>query len=64
MRNVINLQLMLDGVDIGAIYLDPKSRDDIPQLLRGLQHIYTEPALRERVFAGARQSSWPVERQT
>ena len=55
MRNVINLQLMLDGVDIGAIYLDPKSRDDIPQLLRGLQHIYTEPALRERVFAILRE---------
>ena len=51
MRNVINLQLMLDGHDIGSIYLDPKSRDDIPQLLCGLQHIYTEPALRERVFA-------------
>ena len=51
MRNVINPQMLLDGVDIGAIYLDPKSRDDIPQLLRGLQHIYTEPALRERVFA-------------
>ena len=51
MRNVINPQMLLDGADIGAIYLDPKSRDDIPQLLRGLQHIYTEPALRERVFA-------------
>ena len=43
MRNVINPQLMLDEVDIGAIRLDPKSRDDIPQLLRGLQHIYTLP---------------------
>jgi len=51
MRNVINPQMLLDGVDIGAIRLDPKSRDDIPQLLRGLQHIYTEPALRDRVFA-------------
>ena len=51
MRSVINPQLMLDGVDIGAIFLDPKSRDDIPQLLRGLQHVYTELALRERVFA-------------
>jgi len=50
MRNVINPQMLLDGVDIGAIYLDPRSRDDIPQILRGLQHIYTEPALRERVF--------------
>jgi hypothetical protein len=37
--------------DIGAIELDPKSRDDIPQLLRGLQYIYTTPDLRARVFA-------------
>jgi transposase, IS5 family len=50
MRSVINPQMLLDGVDIGGIHLDPKSRDDIPQILRGLQHIYTEPALRERVF--------------
>jgi IS5 family transposase len=51
MRQVINPQLQFGEVDIGAIALDPKSRDDIPQLLRGLQHIYTTPALRARVFA-------------
>ena len=51
MRNVINPQMLLDGADIGAIELSSKSRDDIPQILRGLQPIYTEPALRERVFA-------------
>ena len=51
MRNVLNPQMLLDGVDIGAIDLTTKSRDDIPQILRGLQHIYTEPGLRERVFA-------------
>jgi len=51
MRNVINPQMLLDGVDIGAIDLTTKSRDDIPQILRGLQHIYTEPGLRERVFS-------------
>jgi hypothetical protein len=51
MRNVINSQMFLGAVDIGAIYLDPNSRDDIPQLLCGLQRIYTEPDLRERVFA-------------
>jgi IS5 family transposase len=55
MRNVIDPQMSLDGVDIGAIEWDPKSRDDIPQILRGLQHIYTDPALRERVFALLRQ---------
>ena len=51
MRQVINPQLQFGEVDIGAIELDPKSRDDIPQLLRGLQHIYTTPELRARVFA-------------
>ena len=51
MRQVINPQLQFGEVDIGAIVLDPKSRDDIPQLLRGLQHIYTTPARRARVFA-------------
>ena len=51
MRQVINPQLQFGEQDIGAIELDPKSRDDIPQLLRGLQHIYTIPALRARVFA-------------
>ena len=55
MRNVINPQMLLDGADIGAIDLSTKSRDDIPQLLRGLQHIYTEPGLRERVFAILRE---------
>jgi transposase, IS5 family len=51
MRQVINPQLQFGEQDIAAIVLDPKSRDDIPQLLRGLQHIYTTPDLRARVFA-------------
>lgn len=55
MRQVITPQLSLDEVDIAAIKLDPRSRDDIPQLLRGLQHIYTEPGLRESVFAILRE---------
>ena len=36
---------------IGAIRLDPKSRDDIPQLLQGLQHLYITPVVRQRVFS-------------
>lgn len=51
MRSVIDPQMKFGETDIGAIVLDAKSRDDIPQILRGLQYIYTEPALRERVFA-------------
>ena len=51
MRQIIDPQLQFGEQDIGAIELDPKSRDDIPQLLRGLQYIYTTPDLRARVFA-------------
>ena len=50
MRKVIDPQLQFGEEDIAAIHLDPKSRDDIPQILRGLQFIYTTPALREAVF--------------
>ncbi len=51
MRTVIQPQLKFGETDIAAIVIDPKSRDDIPQLLRGLQHIYTEVGLRQRIFA-------------
>ena len=51
MRRVINPQLQFGEQDISAIELDPKSRDDIPQILRGLQYIYMTPEIRERVFA-------------
>ena len=50
MRKVIEPQLQLGEVDIAAIRIDPRSRDDIPQLLRGLQHLYTVPELRQRLF--------------
>ena len=51
MRDIIHPQLQLGEQEIGAIKLDPRSRDDIPQILLGLQHIYTTPALREQIFA-------------
>lgn len=51
MRQVIDPQLQFGEQDISAIELDPKSRDDIPRILRGLQYIYTTPELREEVFA-------------
>ncbi len=41
MRTIINQQKQLGEVPIANIQFDPKSRDDIPQILRGLQHIYT-----------------------
>ena len=38
-------------IAIAQIEIDSKSRDDIPAVLKGLQHIYTNAPLRERVFA-------------
>ena len=50
MRKVIVPQMKLGELAIADIKLDPKSRDDIPQILRGLQHIYTTPEVREPIF--------------
>ena len=50
MRIVKNPQAQFGQVDIAAIEIDARSRDDIPALLRGLQYIYTDEATRERVF--------------
>jgi IS5 family transposase len=51
MRIVHDPQSRLGLAGIADLVFDPKSRDDIDKLLRGLQHLYTTPDLRERVFA-------------
>ncbi|MBT8491112.1 MAG: ISNCY family transposase [Deltaproteobacteria bacterium] len=51
MRKVIEKQLKIGQVDIGSIELDLQSRDEIPQLLLGLQAIYTDKPVRDEVFA-------------
>ena len=38
-------------IAIGEIHIEAKSRDDIPAVLKGIQHIYTNPQLRQRIFA-------------
>jgi len=50
MRVVQNQQMTIGEVDISQITFDPKSRDDIPKILRGLQHLYMQPELRASVF--------------
>jgi len=42
--------MKLGEIPISKIEINLKSRDDIPPLLLGLQHIYTTPDLREAVF--------------
>jgi transposase, IS5 family len=50
MRVVQNPQMQIGEVDISQIKFDPKSRDDIPRILRGLQYLYMNLALREKIF--------------
>lgn len=50
MRVVQNSQMHIGEVDVSGIVIDPKSRDDIPQILKGLQHLYQDPGTRARLF--------------
>ena len=50
MRNVFPPQMSIGQTGIADIQIDVSSRDDIPSILLGLQHIYTTPALRDAVF--------------
>ena len=51
MRHVENPRFRLGQVPVDQIQLNPKSRDDIPAILRGLQLLYTDEAKREALFA-------------
>lgn len=51
MRIVQNPQMQLGQVNIAEIKFDPKSRDDTPKVLIGLQYIYTNLEVRKEVFA-------------
>jgi hypothetical protein len=50
LRQVHPKQLQLGESDIANIQFDPRSRDDVPQLLRGLQYLYTNEEVRTQVF--------------
>ena len=51
MRNLRNPQLARSEVRIEDIKLNHKCRDDMPALLSGLQYLYSQEALRDRLFA-------------
>ena len=50
MRVVQNVQMQIGEVDISKMKFDLKSRDDIPKILRGLQHLYIDLPLRTKLF--------------
>ena len=51
MRKPRNRQLERGEIRIEDIKLNRKSRDDVPALLFGLQYLYSQKALRDRLFA-------------
>jgi len=50
MRVVQNEQMTIGEIDIARISFDSKSRDDIPKILKGLQFVYSDAALRTAIF--------------
>jgi len=50
MRKIIDMQMKIGETAIASIQFDPKSRDEIPKLLRGLQAIYCNREVRDLVF--------------
>jgi IS5 family transposase len=50
MRKILREQVQMGEMDIATVPIELDSRDEIPQLLRGLRHIYATPALRRRIF--------------
>jgi transposase, IS5 family len=50
MRFIKNPQMQIGSVDISKIEFDKKSRDEMPQLLAGLQYIYTNIKIRNEIF--------------
>ena len=50
MRKIFPFQAEIGNLPIEEIRLDPKSRDDIPALLLGLQYLYTHKETRKALF--------------
>jgi IS5 family transposase len=50
MRKILCDQVQIGEIDIGAVEIELDTRDEIPQLLRGLQHLYKTVSLRNRIF--------------
>lgn len=50
MRENISSQLQLGEVDVTNIQFNPRSRDDIHQLLMGLHHLYINKEFKNKIF--------------
>ena len=45
-----HVQMKLGEIDVSRIKIDSKSRDDIPQILRGIQYLYSQVEIRGKLF--------------
>ena len=59
MRKLFNEQMKIGAIDISSIEIDKESRDEIPKTLLGLQSIFTNILIRERVFTILKQALPP-----
>jgi hypothetical protein len=50
MRKILPAQIQMGEIDVSAITIELDNRDEIPQLLRGLQFIYNDKKTRAEVF--------------
>lgn len=50
MRKILNEQTQMGQIDIKDIRIELNTRDEIPQLLRGLQYMYTDETIRQQIF--------------
>ena len=59
MRKVENSQMEFGEIAIGEIHTQAKSRDDLPAMRKGIQHIYVSPQIRRRIFALLTEQTHP-----
>jgi transposase, IS5 family len=50
MRKILREQMQMGQIDINDIKIELDTRDEIPQLLRGLQYLYTNKTTRRQIF--------------
>ena len=50
MRKILREQVQMGQIDIKDVHIELNTRDEIPQLLRGLQYLYTNEMTRRRIF--------------
>lgn len=58
-RQIEQSQMQIGQASIASIHINPKSRDDIPRILRGLQYIYLTERVREPIFTLLEQRILP-----